>query len=277
MSTPPVAASGRDTTRTVPWGLGFRAIFELALNGMIWTRRSLLMGALLGLPVLFAVLYRAVLVAKLPPQMTGFDLYGVIVALYVLSNALPLAALFYAVSLIADEVEGKTITYLLTRPVPRPAVLLGKFAAFLATTLGLLLPATVVTFFLLVTAPGTAGLAAAVPHLFRDLGAMAMGVLAYGAFFTLMGVLLRRPVIPGLLFLYVWELLAHLPGYLPRLTISAYLRSLVSHRPPAEGLAEVFGQALPVGLSILSLTAMAIVFLAAAVWIFSRREYVLEQ
>jgi ABC-type transport system involved in multi-copper enzyme maturation permease subunit len=104
-----------------------------------------------------------------------------------------------------------------------------------------------------------------------------MGVLAYGAFFTLVGVLLRRPVIPGLLFLYVWELLAHLPGYLPRLTISAYLRSLVSHRPPAEGLAEVFGQALPVGLSILSLAAMAIVFLAAAVWIFSRREYVLEQ
>jgi ABC-type transport system involved in multi-copper enzyme maturation permease subunit len=30
-------------------------------------------------------------------------------------------------------------------------------------------------------------------------------------------------------------------------------------------------------LSILSLTAMAVVFLAAAVWIFSRREYVLEQ
>lgn len=277
MSAIPVAAPGRDTTRTVPWGLGFRAIFELALNGMVWTRRSLLMGALLGLPVLFAVLYRAVLVARLPAQMTGFDLYGVIVALYVLSNALPLAALFYAVSLIADEVEGKTITYLLTRPVPRSAVLLGKFVAFVTTTLGLLLPATVVTFFLLVTAQGTAGLAAAVPHLFRDLGAMAMGVFAYGAFFTLMGVLLRRPVIPGLLFLYVWELLAHLPGYLPRLTISAYLRSLVSHRPPAEGLAEVFGQALPVGLSILSLTAMAIVFLAAAVWIFSRREYVLEQ
>lgn len=277
MSATAAAAPGRDTTRTVPWGLAFRAIFDLAFGGMIWTRRSLLMGALLGLPVLFAVLYRAVLAAKLPPQMTGFDLYGVIVALYVLSNALPLAALFYAVSLVADEVEGKTITYLLTRPVPRSAVLLGKFAAFLATTLGLLLPATVVTFFLLVTAQGTAGLAAAVPHLFRDLAAMALGVTAYGAFFTLMGVLLRRPVIPGLMFLYVWELLAHLPGYLPRLTISAYLRSLVSHRPPAEGLAEVFGQALPVGLSILSLAAMAIVFLAAAVWIFSRREYVLEQ
>jgi len=277
MSATPVTAPGRDTTRTVPWSDAFRAIFELALNGMIWTRRSLLMGALLGLPVLFAVLYRVVLVAKLPAQMTGFDLYGVIVALYVLRNALPLAALFYAVSLVADEVEGRTITYLLTRPVPRSAVLLGKFAAYLATTVGLLLPATVVTFFLLVTAQGAAGLHAAVPHLFRDLGAMAMGLAAYGALFTLMGVLLRRPVIPGLLFLYVWELLAHLPGYLPRFTISAYLRSLVTHRPPDEGLMEVFGQALPVGLSLLSLTAMAVVFLAAAVWIFSRREYVLEQ
>ena len=277
MSATAAVTTTRDTTRPVPWLTAFRAIFDLALSGMIWTRRSLLMGALLGLPVLFAVLYRAVLAARLPAQMTGFDLYGVIVALYVLRNALPLAALFYAVSLVADEVEGKTITYLLTRPVPRSAILLGKFAAFLATTLGLLLPATVLTFFLLVSAQGTAGLSAAAPDLFRDLGAMALGLLAYGALFTLMGVLLRRPVIPGLLFLYVWELLAHLPGYLPRFTVSAYLRSLVSHRPPDEGLMEVFGQALPIGLSIVTLVAMTLVFLAAAVGIFSRREYVLEQ
>ena len=59
-------------------------------------------------------------------------------------------------SLIADEVEGKTLTYLLTRPLRRPSILAGKFAAYLVTTLALALPAVVVTFFLLVP-PSAAG------------------------------------------------------------------------------------------------------------------------
>jgi len=53
-----------------------------------------------------------------------------------------------------------------------------------------------------------------------------LALLAYGALFTLLGVLLKRPMIPGLLFVFVWEMVANLPGYLPRFTLTAYLRSL---------------------------------------------------
>jgi ABC-type transport system involved in multi-copper enzyme maturation permease subunit len=243
----------------------------------VWSRRSVLMAALLGLPVVFALLYRFVLVAKLPPRVRGFDLYAVIVALYYIRNALPLAALFYSVSLIADEVEDKTITYLFSRPLQRASILIGKFAAYLVTTLTWTLPSLVITFFLLMTAQGFSGVSASVPHLFRDMGVIALTFLSYGALFTLLGVALRRPVILGLLFLFVWELLALLPGYLPRLTITAYLRSLVPHRPPDEGLAEVFGQALPTALCLESIAAMVVLFLGASLWIFSRKEYVLEQ
>ena len=70
---------------------------------------------------MFALVYRIVLAAKLPPRMSGFDLYGVVIAFYYVRNVLPLAALFYATALIADEVEGKTLTYLLTRPDPARA------------------------------------------------------------------------------------------------------------------------------------------------------------
>ena len=49
-----------------------RGVFDLALEGMVWSRRSLLMAVLLGLPVVFGVLYRAVLIAaRLPAQLTG--------------------------------------------------------------------------------------------------------------------------------------------------------------------------------------------------------------
>lgn len=271
------APAGRDAAR--PLGLlgGARGVFALALDGMLLSRRSLLMAALLGLPVAFALLYRMVLAAKLPAQVRALDLYGVIVALYYVRNALPLAALFYAVSLVADEVEDKTVTYLFSRPITRASILLGKFAAYLVTTLALTLPSLVVTFFLLMTAGGAEGLRAAVPHLFRDAGVAALTLLSYGALFALFGVALRRPVIPGLLFLFVWELIALLPGYLPRFTLTAYLRSLVTHRPPDEGLAEVFGQVLPTALSLQTLAVLVVLFLGLASWIFSRKEYVLEQ
>ena len=97
---------------------------------------------------------RCSLAAHLPAEITGLHLYGYLVALFWVRNALPLAALFYATALIADEVEGRTLTYLLTRPVQRRAILAGKFAAYLVTTLCLALPAAVLTFFVLATSKG---------------------------------------------------------------------------------------------------------------------------
>jgi len=267
----------RDTAQPLPFLPAARGVFELSLDAMVWSRRSLMMAVLLGLPMVFALVYRIFLAAKLPQHLSGYDLYAVVIAFYYVRNVLPLAALFYATALIADEVEGKTLTYLLTRPIRRNAILTGKYAAYLVTTLVLSLPAAVLTFFLLATARGWSGIGAAVPDLFRDLGVMALALAVYGAFFTLLGVSLRRPVIPGLLFLFVWELAANLPGYLPRVTITAWLRSLVRHRPAHEGVADMFGQVLPLALSLEVLAVMLIGFLAASIWIFSTREYVMEQ
>jgi ABC-2 type transport system permease protein len=261
----------------VPFARASRAVFDLALEGMVWSRRSLLMAVLVGLPVVVAIVYRVFLESHVQQRLTPFDLYGFIVVFWYLRNILPLVALFYATALIADEVEGKTLTYLLTRPVRREAILAGKFAAYVATTLSLALPAVVVTFFILLTPRGRIGLGGAVPDLLRDLGALALALLAYGALFTLLGVFLKRPMIPGLLFLFVWELIANLPGYLPRLTLTAYLRSLVRHRPAEEGISEIFGQVLPAALCLEVLAGAIIVCLAAAAWIFSTREYVMDQ
>jgi ABC-2 type transport system permease protein len=268
----------RDTSRPLPFATGARAVFDLSLEGMLWTRRTLLMGILVALPVLFAIVYRVVLATQpqaelLPPG----DLYAVVVALYWIRNVLPLAALFFATSLVADEVEGRTLTYLITRPLLRGSIFAGKFAAYVATTLSLALPAGVLAFFILLSARGFASVPPAVGDLLRDLGVMALALVAYGAFFALLGVLLKRPVIPGLMFLYGWELMANLPGYLPRFTLTAWLRSLIHHRPAQEGLAGLFQQVLPSGQALVVLVGVSVAFLAAAAWIFSNREYVLEQ
>ncbi len=281
-ASPPVAGppgvGARDATQPLSLLRAAREVFSLSLEGFVWGRRSAFMALLLGLPLVFAVVYRVVLVAKLPARISGFDLYGVIIALYDIQNVIPLCALFFAASLVADEVESRTLTYLLTRPVTRPAILLGKFAAYVVTSLVFVWPITVVSFFLLATARGAEGLGSRVGVLFQDLGVLALGLVAYGALFTLLGVLVKRPVIPGLLFLYGWELVTYIPGYLPRFTVTAYLRSLLSHRPAEEGLSQLFGQVwFGTGESLLALFVMTGLFLTLAFRIFSEREYVMEQ
>lgn len=261
----------------VPFLRAARAVFDLALEGMVWSKRNLVMAALIGLPILLSVFFRAVLASKLPSNISGFDLYGIVVALYYVRNVLPLAALFHASALIADEVEGKTITYLLSRPVTRLSIFVGKFAAYLVAMLTLALPSLVITYFLLTTTRGLSGAGQSLADLWRDAGAVALTLAVYGALFALLGVLLKRPTIPGLVFLLGWELLANLPGYMPRFTLTAYLRSLIRHRPPDEGLSQLFGQVLPVGESLLALAGIFIFCIGLAGWIFSRREYVLEQ
>jgi ABC-2 type transport system permease protein len=267
----------RDASKPLAFGPAARAVFDLSLDGMVFSRRSLLMALLVAAPVAFAVLYRVLSATHGRPPLGPSDLYALMVAIYWVRNVLPLAALFYATSLIADEVEGRTLTYLLTRPLTRQSIFAGKFAAYLATTFTLALPAAVVTFFVLMTAPGAPGLGAAATDLLRDLGAMLLALVAYGALFGLLGVLLKRPVIPGLLFLYGWELLANLPGYLPRFTLTAWLRSLIRHRPAEEGIAGLFQQVLPADQALVVLIGVSLLLLAAAAWIFSTREYVLEQ
>jgi ABC-type transport system involved in multi-copper enzyme maturation permease subunit len=271
------AVAGRETSRPLSFASAARGVFGLTFDGMLWSRRSVLMAVLLGLPVVLSLVYRVALHVQMP-RLTASDLYAKLVVLYYVRNVVPLVALFYATSLVADEVEAKTLTYLLTRPIRRAAILAGKLAAYLATTLTLSLPALVLSFFVLATAQGTDGFAARVPDLLRDLGTVALALVAYGALFTLLGVLLRRPMIPGLVFLFAWELLVYLPGLAPRLTITAYLRSLVSHRVAQEGLAGMFAPAvIPAGESLVTLLALSLALLTAAGAAFGSREYVMEQ
>ena len=109
----------RDATKPLPFGPAARAVFDLSLDGMVFSRRSLWMALLVAAPVAFAVLYRVLSATQGTPPLGPSDLYALMVAIYWVRNVLPLAALFYATSLIADEVEGRTLTYLLTRPLTR--------------------------------------------------------------------------------------------------------------------------------------------------------------
>jgi ABC-type transport system involved in multi-copper enzyme maturation permease subunit len=261
---------------------GALRVFDLSLGHMLWSRRTIFMALVVGLPVVVSIVLRVLVALDVPvlrPPATGPVVFGMMFWGFFVRFAVPVLAVFYGTALIADEVEDRTLTYLLTRPVPRASVLLGKYFAYLVSTVAVVLPAVVVMWLLVVPMQGS--LATSFPDLTADLGILVAGLAAYGALFALVGATLRRPLVFGLLFVFGWETLAMaLPGYLRQLTVAHYLQGLVPHAMPAESPLAIL-QVLfrdPPGI-VQSLTGLAVVTgvgLVLAARAVSRREYVLE-
>ena len=194
----------------------------------------------------------------------------------------PVLGVFYGTSLIADEVDDKTITYLFTRPIPRGAVLLGKYLAYLVCTdLLIVLPSVMVVYFLIVPVRGGSigarlSVAAGGPG-----DAWRSGWPATARCSPSVGARLKRPLVIGLVFAFGWEPAVLLfPGYLKRLTVAYYLQALVPHAMPNDGAISVLLQdsGLPgVAVSLVSAGGYCRAGAVARRPGGESREYVLEQ
>jgi ABC-2 type transport system permease protein len=283
------AASG--TARARPPMPSFFAsslrIFDLSLSRMLWSRGTVFMALVIGLPVLIALIVRGVAmvagsgarVDNMP--ISGGALFGAMIWLLYLRFIVPILAVFYGTSLMADEVEDKTITYLFTRPIPRGAVMAGKYLAYLACTILVVLASVTIVFFLIVPING-GSIAASFLDLVKDLILLAVGLITYGALFSWVGAQFKRPLLTGLVFVFGWEQLAlAFPGYLKRFTIIYYLQSLVPHAMPSDDLLgmlqSMMRETLPLSTVIIALMTITIVFFGWAIRVVGRREYVLDQ
>lgn len=273
--------------KTPTVGASTARVFDLSLGQMLWSRRSVFLALLVGGPVLIAAVMRLTSAASLGTfqvngaRVGGGTLFGLIIWLLYIRFIVPVLGVFYGTALIADEVEDKTITYLFTRPISRRAILFGKYLAYLACTILLVLPSVVVVFFLIAPTGGST-IAGSFPSLLADLGMLAAGLTAYGAVFAFVGARLKRPLIIGLVFAFGWEPSVLLfPGYMKRLTVAYYLQALVTHEMPRDSGVAVLLQAVhevpSVATSLTALAAITVLSLWLAGRAVERREYVLDQ
>jgi ABC-type transport system involved in multi-copper enzyme maturation permease subunit len=264
-------------------------VFDLSLGQMLWSRRTIFLALVVSAPVILGVIIRILTSVGIAgsvrlgggPIVAGPTIFGLFIWLLFLRFIIPVLGVFYGISLVADEVEDKTITYLFTRPIARGAIVVGKYMAYLAATVLVVLPAVIVLYFLLVPTGG-GSLAAAFPALLKDLALLGIGLAVYGALFAWVGSQFKYPLITGLVFAFGWEQgIMLVPGYLKRLTISYYIQGLVPHAMPQDSalsiLQVVSKDSLSAPMSIFWLGVIWLSFLGLAAWTVSRREYVLEQ
>lgn len=157
----------------------------------------------------------------------GTKVFVHIVEFVYLQAMAPLLGLFFGPMLVGEEVESQTLAYLLTRPVPRTALVVGRFLAYLLIASTILAVSVALTF-TACTGLGVlrfSGANLALLAHYEVVGVMAL--VGYGAVMMFLGAWLKRPIVAGILFVFGWQRIAMIiPGLVDFLTIEKYVRSL---------------------------------------------------
>ena len=196
----------------------------------------------------------------------------------------PLMALFFAGMLVAEDIEMRTMTYILTRPTSHSAWVFGRFAAFMIVAAFIMLCSCALTF------------AASTMHadlsmksvtdlklLAHYFGAMLLALLAYGGFCVFLGAFTKRPIVYGVILLYGWQYVATLvPGLVDFFTIKKYTDAVLPLMATQRHVAEIqtalgtFQREVflvSAGKAVIVLLLITVVSLGATVIAVSRREY----
>jgi ABC-type transport system involved in multi-copper enzyme maturation permease subunit len=262
----------------VPSGAGLwlrqvAAIFRLEIEKNFLSRRSILIYLIALLP-LFPL---ALLALVTPPgnEWRDFNQYSVIYS--IIYNGLILRTLVFFgsawifMNLFRGELVDRSLHYYFLSAVRRDVLVVGKYISGLATTIILFTTTTVVAMLLLYF-----------PHFYsqsvryftegRGLGQLLtyagitiLACVGYGAFFLVVGLFVRNPIIPALL-LYGWEWLNFLlPPLLKKVSVIHYLNSLVPV-PVYEGPFAVVADPTPAWIAIPSMLVVTLIVLVIAAY-----------
>jgi ABC-2 type transport system permease protein len=206
------------------------ALFGMTLRSLCRLRRLSVLVLLCVLPIGLAILIRA-LAGEEFNSMRNYGNYfrlETMIAFYFMPHVLlPLTALVFGASVIQDEIEDQTLTYLLVRPLPRWGLYTVKLLAAMLVA-GLLL-----TVFGAATQAAIwygSGALDAKDWLKRTgdyLLAMLCALPAYCTVFGFISLIFRRSLIVGACYILAFEwLLSNIPFIVREYTVMYYLRVL---------------------------------------------------
>lgn len=276
MSSAIEAVRAKSEKNTFDWALWFRqigAIFRLEIQKNFLGRRSILIYLLALLP-LFPLM---ILALFNPPgnEWKEFNNYSTIYS--VLYNGLILRTVVFFgsawifMNLFRGELVDRSLHYYFLSAVRREVLLVGKYISGLVTSIILFAGTTVIAMLLLY-----------VPHFYSQslryftegrglsqiltyAGITTLACVGYGAFFLVVGLFIRNPIIPALL-LYGWEWLNFLlPPVLKKVSVIHYLNSLVPV-PISEGPFAVVAEPTPAWIAIPSMLGVTVLVLILAAY-----------
>ena len=276
MSSAIEAAPAKSEKTASHWSLWLRqigAIFRLEIEKNFLGRRAILIYLLAFLP-LFPLMILALFT---PPgnEWQDFNNYSLIYS--VLYNGLILRTVVFFgsawifMNLFRGDIVDRSLHYYFLSAVRREVLVVGKYFSGLVTSIVLFTGTTVIAMLLLYF-----------PHFYSQslryftegrglsqiltyAGITILACVGYGAFFLVVGLFVRNPIIPALV-LYGWEWINFLlPPLLKKISVIHYLNSLVPV-PLNEGPFAVVADPTPAYIAIPSMLGMTLLILVLAAY-----------
>jgi ABC-2 type transport system permease protein len=149
-----------------------------------------------ALPTIFGLIYQ---IGAQDESARSF-MSGLMLSI-ILGTLLPIATLILATSALRDEIDDRTMVYLVVKPVMRLRIIAEKYLAvteitIMALWLGLIATWLIISF---------NDLADSVDTLVAALVTLLVGVLVYGAVFIAVSLLVPRALLVGIIYSLMWE------------------------------------------------------------------------
>ena len=197
----------------------------------------------------------------------------------------PVVAMAVGASAIGEPVEDGTIIYYWSRPVRRGAIYLGRLLAAQMVAATVLVASLALCFVIL-----TFGESGVVNWTFIRLyltacAVIVIGVCVYTAVFACVGTVVRKPLLPAILFAFGWEpMVSSVPQRIQEYTLRFHLRNLIeSPEQPAQTVSGFLGNLIriafdrppvPAWQSVLVLVGVLLVTTLLGMWLLGRKEIV---
>ena len=202
-------------------------VLRLSLRQLGGRWRLLLILILAALPIGLAALVSATLSDD---ESSNKEFINTLLDALLIAGILPIVTMVLATASFGNEVEDKTLSYLVLRPIQRWLIALPKllapiivggpvlvFSGVVATLLG---GSTVGAVIVVLHGDGQAALAVGT--------AVLAGVVAYAAIFTWAGLMTTRALALGLLYVFIWEgLITTFLGGVRYLSVRAYTLAIL--------------------------------------------------
>lgn len=231
--------------------------------------------ALAWLPLVFLVL-GAIFAGD--SASAGYESFLTVVRGVYVRLLCPVVMVFLGTGAFADEWSLGTSHYVIGSPLPRWALIVGRWLTVLRQGLQLVIPPVVLSFLvsLVVHYPE------AIPEYLGELGlvvlVIALLLAALAALFVLFGLLVKRPIAVSLVYVFLFELVGgNLPTAIMSFSLNSHARNLLYHATGRERflghLADVLKvEPASVANSLSWLLGTVALGLALSVWRFRRRE-----
>ena len=239
-------------------------------------RRFLALNLLLGLPIVVSL----ILWGYGKTSALGVRGFVDFLVMFYFAVCTPVVMLFLGAGAIGDDLDDGTFLYLRLRPIPRGAIVVGRYLALWLSGMALLLPGVALLYVAQLGHRGVAAIAENAEVLWGALLVVAVTSAVYGALYLLLSLLMRYAVVAGLLLMVVSEFMARVPVPAARFAVPFHSVAILSHftdegtvlQKSLRGFAGT--DLIPTARgSVLALLAASAILLAIAAMVFARREY----